>query len=90
MRLVDVPWEQALDVILNARNLGMTQIGNVIRVAPLETLKKEEQAVLEAKRSKEKLRIWRPNSSRLNYATAKELLAQAQEPLKRSRRCQGG
>ena len=30
MRLVDVPWDQALDVILQSRSLGMVQVGNVI------------------------------------------------------------
>ena len=41
MRLVNVPWDQALDVILSAKNLGMTRVGNVIRIAPMEILKKE-------------------------------------------------
>jgi type IV pilus assembly protein PilQ len=45
---VDVPWDQALDVVLKARGLWRTQVGNVIRVAPLEILRKEDQAELEA------------------------------------------
>ncbi len=76
MRLVDVPWDQALDVILQARNLGMTRVGNVIRVAPMETLKREVQAELEAKRAKEKLEDLVTELIPVNYASAKEIAAQ--------------
>jgi type IV pilus assembly protein PilQ len=76
MRLVDVPWDQALDVILSARNLGMIQMGNVIRVAPLEVLKREMQSELEAKRSKERLEDVITEVIHLNYVIAKELVLQ--------------
>ena len=76
MRLVDVPWDQALDVILSARNLGMIRMDNVIRVAPLETLKREMQSELETKRSKERLEDLQTEVIPLNYVTAKEITAQ--------------
>jgi type IV pilus assembly protein PilQ len=76
MRLVDVPWDQALDVILQARSLGMSKVGNVIRIAPLESLKKDIQAELEAKRTKEKLEDLVTDLIPVNYATAKEILPQ--------------
>ncbi len=76
MRLVDVPWDQALDVILQARALGMHRVGNVIRVAPLETLKKEVQAELEAKRAKERLEDLVTELIPVNYATGKEIIPQ--------------
>ncbi len=76
MRLVDVPWDQALDVILSARNLGMTRMDNVIRVAPIETLKREMQSELEAKRSKERLEDLVTEVIPLNYVTAKEITTQ--------------
>ena len=76
MRLVDVPWDQALDVILQARSLGMSKVGNVIRIAPLESLKKDIQAELEAKRAKEKLEDLVTELIPVNYATAKEILPQ--------------
>ena len=76
MRLVDVPWDQALDVILQARSLGMIQVGNVIRVAPLETLKREDRAELEAKRAKERLEDLVVEAIPLNYAIAKDLWMQ--------------
>ncbi|MGA2462901.1 MAG: type IV pilus secretin PilQ [Thermodesulfobacteriota bacterium] len=76
MRLVDVPWDQALDVILQARSLGMSKVGNVIRIAPLESLKKDIQAELEAKRTKEKLEDLVTELIPVNYATAKEIISQ--------------
>lgn len=81
MRLVDVPWDQALDVVLQARALGMARVGNVIRVAPLETLKKETQAELEAKRAKERLEDLVTELIPVNYATAKELVTQVKSVL---------
>ena len=81
MRLVDVPWDQALDVILTARNLGMTRVGNVIRVAPQEALKRELQAELEAKRAKERLEDLSTELIAVNYATAKEIMPQIKSVL---------
>jgi len=49
MRLVDVPWDQALELILSARGLGKEQSGNVMRVAPVEILRKEYESKIQAK-----------------------------------------
>lgn len=76
MRLVDVPWDQALDVILQSRSLGMVQVGNVIRIAPIETLNRESQARLEAKRAKERLEDMVTELIPINYATAKDVIPQ--------------
>ncbi len=73
IRLVDVPWDQALDIILQSNDLGKVRIGNVIRVAPIDKLKKEEEEVLAAKRAKEKLEDLGTELIPVNYATAKEL-----------------
>jgi len=81
MRLVDVPWDQALDVILQARSLGMTRVGNVIRVAPMDTLKREIQAELEARRAKERLEDLVTELIPVNYASAKEISAQIKSVL---------
>ena len=43
IRLVDVPWDQALDVILLTKGLGFVRVGNVLRIAPGDTLKSEER-----------------------------------------------
>jgi type IV pilus assembly protein PilQ len=76
MRLVDVPWDQALDVILQARSLGMVQVGNVIRIAPMEALNRESQARLEARRAKERLEDMVTELIPINYATAKDIIPQ--------------
>jgi type IV pilus assembly protein PilQ len=81
MRLVDVPWDQALDIILQTKNLGMSRVGNVIRIAPSDTLKKEIQAELEAKRAKEKLEDLSTELITVNYATAKDLVPQIKHVL---------
>jgi type IV pilus assembly protein PilQ len=76
MRLVDVPWDQALELILQSKNLGMSQVGNVVRIAPLEALKREVQAELEARRAKERLEDLVMELIPVNYASAKEITAQ--------------
>ena len=81
MRLVDVPWDQALDVVLQARSLGMSRVGNVIRVAPTDTLKKEIQGELEAKRAKEKLEDLTTELITVNYAAAKDIIPQVKSVL---------
>ena len=81
MRLVDVPWDQALDVILQSRSLGKSQVGNVLRIAPLDTLKKEDQAILEDKRAKEKLEDLVTELIPINYATGSEIVPQIKSVL---------
>jgi len=49
MRLVDVPWDQALDLILSARGLGKEKVGNVMRIAPMEVLRAEYATKLETR-----------------------------------------
>ena len=85
MMLVDVPWDQALDVILQARSLGMMQVGNVIRVAPLDKLKKEDDEKLAAQRAKERLGDLKTELIPVNYAAAKEILPQVKSLLKSER-----
>ncbi|MFB0508345.1 MAG: type IV pilus secretin PilQ [Thermodesulfobacteriota bacterium] len=81
IRLVDVPWDQALDIILQSNDLGKVRIGNVIRVAPIDKLKKEEEEALAARRTKEKLEDLSTELIPVNYATAKELENQVKEIL---------
>jgi type IV pilus assembly protein PilQ len=81
MRLMDVPWDQALDVVLQSRNLGKSKVGNVMRIAPLDTLKKEDQTELEAKRAKEKLEDLITELIPINYATGKEIMPQVKSVL---------
>ncbi len=55
LRLVNVPWDQALDIVLKSKGLGAKQEGNILRIAPLETLRREEKARLDAQKEVEKL-----------------------------------
>ena len=55
LRLIDVPWDQALDLILDVTALGMIQEGNVVRVLPKEKIRSMKEAELTAVRSQEKL-----------------------------------
>lgn len=76
VRLQDVPWDQALAAVLQAKGLGSQRFGNILRVAPIETIKSERQAALEAKRADEELRELDMLVLPLNYATANELADQ--------------
>jgi type IV pilus assembly protein PilQ len=68
IRLVDVPWDQALDVILLTKGLGFVRVGSVLRIAPAEVLKSEEEARLQERRAKEKLEDLVVKLQPVNYA----------------------
>lgn len=55
LRLIDVPWDQALDLIMDIKDLGMLRDGNVARILPRARIRSMEEAKLTAKRTKEKL-----------------------------------
>ncbi len=76
MKMTNVPWDQALDIILQTNNLGMVQVGNIIRIAPLATLRKEQESQLEAKQKQEKLEELVTRIIPVNYAKATDLAAQ--------------
>ncbi|MEW5792325.1 MAG: type IV pilus secretin PilQ [Pseudomonadota bacterium] len=73
MRLKNVPWDQALDVILESKGLGMRRDGNVIWVAPQKDLDAAEEARLKAEQSKIKLEPLVTELIQVNYAKAEEL-----------------
>jgi type IV pilus assembly protein PilQ len=73
IRLVDVPWDQALDVILLTRGLGFVRVGSVLRIAPSDQLKHEEEARLQERRSKEKLEDLTVKLQPVNYAAVDEV-----------------
>ncbi|ABA89373.1 type IV pilus secretin PilQ [Syntrophotalea carbinolica DSM 2380] len=55
LRLIDVPWDQALDLVLEIRELGKLQEGNVLRILPLAKIRQMQQEQFAAARAKEKL-----------------------------------
>lgn len=74
VRLIEVPWDQALDVILQSQGLGIVRVGNVIRIAPLEKLWKERQDELVSKRAEDKLGNIRTEMIHLKYAIARDMV----------------
>ncbi len=75
LRLVEVPWDQALDLLINTNGLGKEQIGNVVRISTAGTLKTERDAVVAARKSEENLEPLLTVYFNVNYAKAKDLEA---------------
>jgi type IV pilus assembly protein PilQ len=73
LRLKDVPWDQALDIIMQSKGLGMRRSGNVIWVAPRDELVAKETADLEAGKKKTELEPLRTQGFQLNYTKAEEV-----------------
>ncbi len=73
MRLQNVPWDQALDIILRTKGLGLRQQGNVMLVAPLGELAAREKEEAEAEKSKVTLAPVRSEIIQVNYAKASEI-----------------
>ena len=74
LRLKDVPWDQALDIILQSKGLGMRKSNNVILVAPKDELVAKEQLELEAKKKFSDLEPLRTQFFQLNYSKADDIL----------------
>jgi len=70
LRLQNVPWDQALDIILNTKQLGMRRVGNVLLIAPAERLHAQEKQQLEAEKVVADLAPLRSELIQLNYASA--------------------
>ena len=75
LRLKDVPWDQALDIILQARNLGVRKTGNVLLIAPKDELAAKEKLELESKNLVQTLEPLRTQDFKLNYARATDIAA---------------
>lgn len=73
LRLTDVPWDQALDVILKTNGLDKVQEGNVIRIAPVEKLRQEREALKQARIAEIELEDLEVEYIRVSYARAAEL-----------------
>lgn len=79
LRLQNVPWDQALDMILRTKGLTMRQNGNVIYIAPAEEIAAREKLELEAVKQREELTPLRSDIIQVNYAKAEELQALIKE-----------
>ncbi len=84
MHLVEVPWDQALDLILQAKGLGKKVEGNVMRIAPLAVLREEEKSALT---SQQDVRMMAPLVSEvitLNYSLVEDVKKMFDDEKKRS------
>ncbi len=73
LRLDNVPWDQALDLVLKTKGLDKRQIGNVLMVAPAAEIAERERQELETKRQLQELAPLVTEYIRVRYASAKEL-----------------
>ncbi len=73
LRLKDVPWDQALDIVLQSRGLDMRKNGNVILIAPREELATKEKLELEARQQIAEIEQLRTEVFSLNYQKAEEV-----------------
>jgi type IV pilus assembly protein PilQ len=73
LRLKNVPWDQAMDIILKSKGLGMRQVGNVVMVAPQEEIAAREKLELEAQQQIQELAPLRTEFVQVNYAKAADI-----------------
>ena len=73
LRLKDVPWDQALDIIMQARGLGMRKSGNVLLIAPKDELATKDKIEWESKNTIQNLEALRTQDFKLNYAKAADI-----------------
>jgi len=73
LRLKNVPWDQALDIILKTKGLAMRKMGNVILIAPSEEIAAREKLELEARKQIEELAPLRAEFIQINYAKAADI-----------------
>ena len=76
LRLQEVPWDQALEIILQAKGLGVRKNGNVLWIAPKEEIAAKEKLERESSVALENLEPLRTQSFQMNYTKASEIAAQ--------------
>ncbi len=81
IRMRNVPWDQALETVLQAKGLGMVRQGNMIRVAPLAELNKERELALARRKAELQLAPLETRLVPVSYAEAKSLQDKAKEML---------
>ena len=74
MQLHEVPWDQALAAILQAKGLGASQYGTIVRVAPIETIRREREDAAAAQQAEEDGMPLRVLTLPLNYANANDVI----------------
>ena len=80
LNLKDIPWDQALDVILKTKDLSLRENNNVLWIAPAKEMAEKEQAALEAEQRKQTLKPLLTETIAINFAKAKNLATLLKEP----------
>src|SRR5688572_6144847 len=83
LRLKDVPWDQALEIILQTRGLDSRRAGNVIWIAPRDELATREKLALEAQQQITDLEQTRTESFQMNYQKAADVQKLLSDPAQR-------
>ena len=73
LRLKNVPWDQAMDIILKTKGLDQRKAGNVILIAPTDEIAAREKLELEARKQVEELERLRTEFIKVNYARASDI-----------------
>jgi type IV pilus assembly protein PilQ len=81
IRMINVPWDQVLDVVLQAKGLGMIRTGNLIRVAPLAQLQKERELKIAQQKQEYELTPLLTRLIPVSYAHADDIQARAKDLL---------
>jgi type IV pilus assembly protein PilQ len=80
LRLKNVPWDQALDIILKTRGLAMRQTGNVLLIAPAEEIAAREKLELESQKQVQELAPLRTEFVQINYARSADIATLLKAP----------
>ncbi len=75
LRLQDVPWDQALDIILQTKGLDKREMGNVLLVGPAQEIAEYERQELESKRQMAELEPVQLDIIQVNYAKASDIVS---------------
>jgi len=81
LRLIDVPWDQALDLIMEIKGLGMVREGNVVRIMPRDQIRAAAEAKLTAARTQEKLEDLVTEAVSVSYTNLSNVAGPAKELL---------
>jgi type IV pilus assembly protein PilQ len=73
LRLQNVPWDQALDIILKSKGLDKRRTGNVMRIGPAQEIAEQERIALESQQQQKELAPLRTDFLQVNYAKATEI-----------------
>ncbi|WP_026839886.1 type IV pilus secretin family protein [Citrifermentans bremense] len=76
IKLVNVPWDQALDVILDAKGLAMVREGNIVQIKPRSKMQNQADEELAAKKAAERLMELKTMVYEVNYASVNDVASQ--------------